>query len=351
MDNIKLRFYKYLVSLPGVEQGSDWWVHTRCVMCGDSKKSSSKKRLYLCCDPNDIANGVGYICFNCNATGVLTRDLLDAIANGANPDHVQSLRRINKRAALSGGGGTKTNRYIKRVDIPVIIYPKLKAVNYQLDKYKYLVNRIGVKIPPEDFPQLKLVWSLRDFLEQNNLEFNPNCELPAPLLEDKFIGFGSNDNSYIIMRNIDPSVKKQWRFYKYKVFHNVENTSSQYTIKNHIDPVSPDPIHIVVAEGMIDILSILYNLYDGEQGNNIFTSCNNGAFENAIKTYFNKGLVGTNIHVDCYIDNDTTYDYKRLLDHIEDYICGRKRFHIYHNTKSKDFGVPSSSIEVEELMV
>lgn len=344
----KMTLYRYLKNLPGVEEATDWWLHTRCVLCGDSKRTSSKKRLYLCCNPNTPNEGVGYICFNCNATGVLTRDMLDEIANGADPECTQTLRRINKRAALNSGS-TKTNKYVAKRDIPQVIYPPLKAVDYQVRKYQYLVDRIRVKIPPEDFPKLKIVWSLKDFLAENHIPFNTSCKIPAPLLERDFVGFGSIDNSYLAMRSIDPTVLKQYRFYKYKVFEHSDGVDSQYTIRNHIDPVSPEPIHILVAEGMIDILSILYNLHQGDQGNNVFTSCNNGAFENAIKTYLNKGLVGDNIVVDCYIDNDSIYDYKRLLSHISYYIGGKKNFHIYHNTKSKDFGVPKEEIEVEEL--
>lgn len=351
MDESKMRFYKYLCSLPGVEEATDWWVHTRCVLCGDSRTSSSKMRLYICCNPNVPADGVGYICFNCNATGILTRDMLDAITSGADPEFSQTLRRINKRAALSSGGSSKTNKYVARKDVPPVIYPPLKAVDYQVNKYRYLVDRIGVKISPADFQQLKIVWSLRDFLQENGIPFNVDCKLPAPMLEHEFIGFGSTDNSYIAMRSIRPDVKKQHRFYKYKVFKELsEGIDSQYTIQNQINPVSSDPIRIIVAEGMFDIISILYNIYDGVQGNNVFTSCNNGAFENAIKTYFNKGLVGDNIEVHCYIDNDSTYDYKRLLNRIEHYMGGKKRFHIFHNTKNKDFGLPRSEIEVEELI-
>lgn len=344
----KMGLYHYLASLPNVEEAADYWLYTRCVLCGDSKKNPNKKRLYICCDPTDPTEGVGYICFNCNATGILTRDMLDEITGGNSGDWSQTLRQINKQVSINSGSA-KTNKF-KNDRVMKVTFPPLKVADYQMKKYRYLVNRIGCIIQPDMFENLKIVWSLRDFLSENGLTFNDKCKIPPMVLEENFIGFCSVKNEYILFRNINPCEKK-FRWYKYNIFQFTHDLSSQYTIRNSINPVTDCDVHIVVAEGVFDAISILYNIYDGVQGDNIFTATSNGAFENAIKHYITSGMIGSNVYVDCYVDNDSIYDYSKLRSRIEFYIGGPQHVRVFHNTKQKDFGFPKSEIEIEEILL
>ena len=346
----KMGLYKYLANLPNVEESTDWWLYTRCVLCGDSKKNANKKRLCIHCDPTNPTDGVGYICFNCNATGILTRDMLDEIADGKSGEWSQTLRKINKQAAINSGGSAKSNKYKNSDRVMKVVYPPLKTSQYQINKYKYLTSRIGVMIPPEDFQSLKVVWSLRDFIAENGLNFNSDHKIPPRILESQYIGFGSIRNEYILFRNIDPN-EKIFRWHKYNIFGLGQNLSSQYTIQNRINPVTDHDVHIVVAEGVFDVISILYNVFDGNKGDNVFTATSNGAFENAIKHYITSGMIGHNVYVDCYIDNDSIYNYQKLRSRIEYYIGGNQHVRVYHNTLKKDFGYPKNYIQIEELTI
>lgn len=343
----KIGLYKYLCSLPNVVQKDDWWCCTRCVLCGDSKKNPYKKRLYINCDPTKPDDPVWYKCFNCNACSILTKDMLNAIADGASMDALQGLRRANK-SAFENSGSTKVNQYYNRKEIKMI-FPSLRNKDYLLRKYQYLCrDRLGRMIPPEDFSMLKLVWSLKDFIGENHLKLQ-NSDVDPAILERDYLGFASVKNEYIVFRDI--TNRNKYRWYKYNIFNMHGNTSSYYAIQNGIDVMSREPIHIVIAEGTIDTLGILYHLYDGVQGNNIFLSTCNGAFEEPIRYYLGKGLVGSNIHIDCYIDNDTKYDFRKLRERLSPYVMGKKNIHIFHNTKQKDFGYPKEEIEREELML
>ena len=343
----KVGLYNYLCTLPNVSPKDDWWCATRCILCGDSKKNPYKKRMYINCDPTKPEDPVWFHCFNCNSSGILKQSMLEEIAEGASFDVIQSLRRINK-AAFSDDGSKKINRFQNHKDSKVV-FPQLQSVDYQITKYKYMCKeRLGVMIPAEDFAMIKVVWSLKNFLGENHIELH-DCEISPAILERDYIGFTSVRNEYILFRDVTNS--NQYRWYKYNLFDMKGNLDSYYAVKNSVNPLSRDELHIIVAEGVFDTLGILYNLYDGVQGNNIFLSTANGAFINTIKYYLEKGIVGSNVIVDCYIDNDTRYDFKKLIKEVTPYVMKRSNVHIYHNTLQKDFGYPKSLIEREELFL
>ena len=66
--------------------------------------------------------------------------------------------------------------------------------------------------------------------------------------------------------------------------------------------------------------------------------------------YIMKGLVGSNIYVDMYLDNDTKYNFKELKKELSLFV---KPNHIkaFHNTKQKDFGYPMEDIDIEEILI
>lgn len=346
----KASFYRYLTSLPNVDAKDDWWCCTRCVLCGDSKKSMLKKRLYINVDPTKPDDPVWFKCFNCNACSVLTQQMLADIVGEAKADMEasMSLRKINYHAMKDRDGSRTVNRFQNDKVIPVE-FPPLRNVDYQLNKYRYLCKeRLGVMIKPEDFGFLKIVWSLKDFLELNHIELNRKCQIPPALLERDYIGFVSVKNEYILFRDVTGQNKFRW--YKYNIFGMQGNLSSYYAVKNGIDRVSMGDIHIIAAEGTMDTLGILYHFYHGDRGNNIFLSVANGAFREPIMNYIMKGLVGSNIYVDMYLDNDTKYNFKELKKDLSLFV---KPHHIkaFHNTKQKDFGYPMEDIEIEEILI
>lgn len=346
----KASFYRFLTSLPNVDAKDDWWCCTRCVLCGDSKKSMLKKRLYINCDPTKPDDPVWFKCFNCNACSVLTQAMLDDIVGEARSDSdaSQSLRKINYHAIHNRDGSTTVNRFKNDKVIPVE-FPPIRNVDYQLNKYRYLCKkRLGVAISPDDFEFLKIVWSLKDFLEVNHIELNRSCKIPPNILERDYIGFVSVKNEYILFRDITDSSKIRW--YKYNIFGMQGNLSSYYAVKNGIDRLSMGEIRIIAAEGTMDTLGILYHFYNGVRGNNIFLSVANGAFREPIMNYVMKGLVGSNIYVDMYLDNDTKYDFSRLKKELSLYVKS-SNIRAFHNIKQKDFGYPKDQIEIEEILI
>lgn len=341
----KLELQHYLESLYPAVKGEAPQFRTRCIFCGDSKKDPNKMRLGIKVDVKNPDEPVLYHCFNdnCGRAGVLTNQMLKQIA-GAQQIKV-SVDSIN-RSVMKSSGNTKINRY-KNTKIINVKIPKLFPKD--IEKARYLFNRIGKIIDPNDFEGLKIVWSLKDFITLNNLKENSEY---AWMLDRDYIGFLSINNDFIVFRDITGKHKKM-RWFKYNVFGFYDNSGSFYSIPAKIDLLTSEDIHIHAAEGPMDILSILYNLEDNDRKNKIFLSSNDGEFYTPLLNYFEKGFVGKNIYIDMYKDNDT--DIENILDlrkKLKVYTTDINNIRIYYNgyEDEKDFGVPKDKIQKELYM-
>lgn len=336
----KLELYNKLRNLPNVEEKDDYWLATRCVLCGDSAKDPTKKRLYIHIDPTNSAEVVGFKCFNCTRHGVVTADMIQKIGLG-DSKYSLALKEINSTAARLSGT-QKTNKYRKMKSLPVEI-PPLTNDPIVMRKVSYLYKkRMGYMIPIQDLPMLKIIWKLTDFLKLNHLSINPTWKNYIRMLDEDYIGFLSVRNEYIIFRDITDH--REMRYIKYGIMEEMKGASSYYGIDTTVPILTRDPVELIIAEGTFDVIGLLYHVYDGDITNRKFISSSEGEFEQPLMYYINQGLVGSNIHIKCYVDNDTIADYGKLKTHLSPYV---KSIEFYHNTKKKDFGVHKDEIEVE----
>lgn len=339
----KHEIFMELSRLNNVESKSNMQFTTRCVLCGDSAKNPNKKRLGIKCDYTNPTEPILYHCFNCGASGVLTSQMMRDIGVD-NENLIRSVKQVNAKA-INSEGNTKVNKYKNNKTIKVEI-PPLTNNPIHLLKAKYLMERIGrprsIKI--DSLPKLKIVWSLKDFLAVNGV--SPKNQY-TDILDRDYIGFLSARNEYIIFRDI--SDKHKMRYVKYNVFGVYDNSNAFYTIKNRLNPITQEDIHIIAAEGVFDIISLYYNVFDADDTNKIFCATCNGQYRNALMYYINKGLVGRNIYIDIYRDNDNDkfMNYKKLKAELKPYT---KNYRVYYNTLSKDFGVPKDMIDIDIFM-
>lgn len=340
----KNEIYEELSRLPNVKVVRDHvQLLTRCVLCGDSEKNPNKMRLYIKCDVTNPTEPVLYDCFNCGESGVLTPQMIKDIGC-SNQEIVRGLKQVNS-VAIESEGNVKVSKYRNLHEIKVEIPPLTKNPVY-LRKAKYFLDRIGYpsSLELKDFEKLKIVWSLWNFLKINGIKpINGYTDI----LDKDYIGFLSARNEYIIFRDI--TEKHKMRYVKYNIFGVYDNSNSFYTIKNKINPLTQNDVHIIVSEGPFDIISILYNIFDGCDTDRIFSATCNGQYINTLRYYLDKGLVGSNIYIDIYRDNDNDkfMNYKKLKQQLKPYT---KNYHVYYNTLNKDFGVPKNKIDVDIFM-
>lgn len=316
-------------------------VKTRCVLCGDSNKDPNKKRLYILCDPGDNSF-VQYMCFNCGESGVLSADMLTQII-GDDPEMVQLLRRINKYANFDSNN-IKVNKYKNTKEIAVEI-PEPKKTNETIRKIQYLNKRIGYRIPLEDYQRLKFVFDLGEFLYVNRIPIPEKYKGLIEQFRSDYVGVLSTKNEYVILRDITGKHTGKFRYVKYNLYGMKTNAYAFYNINNAVNTLSREPIRIVAAEGPMDILSIVYNIYGGIQRDIVFLSTNNGTFYTPLMYYLNKGLVGSNIYIEIYRDADSIINYTKLKNQIHPFT---KNFSVYRNTIGKDFGVPKDQFQIEK---
>lgn len=336
---------RYLINLyPAVKESGEHNFRTRCVLCGDSKKDPNKMRLGIKVDPDNIEEPIWFNCFNCGSSGILTNEMLRLITGNA---HVTcSVDGINKQIS-NNNGNTKHNRFKNERVIQVTI-PNLRNHPKYIRKAKYIFDRLGTKIHPEEFPSLKLIWSLKDFLNCNCIP--PNKEFDINSLDEDYMGYLSVNNDFILFRDITDN--HRFRHVKYNIFHFLDNTQCFYQIPTKIDLMTTDDIHVKIAEGPMDILSIFLNLTDSNRFNTIYLAASNGGFYTPLLHYFKKGVVGSNIHIDLYRDNDSKTNFKLLQKRLKPYVMDTHHIQGFYNAyeNEKDFGVPLSRIQLEQFL-
>ena len=339
----KQEIYDILKSTPGITATSNIQLVTRCFICGDSATNKNKKRLGIKIDVNNPSEPILYNCFNCNAFGVLTPEMINQMGV-YNLDLTSSLVKLNNRALHDDG--TKVNKYRNSKEI-VVKYPPIKGDERTVRKLKYLYSRIGKVIPPEDFESLKIVLNLDEFLEINDIR--PTNNYVNEISKD-YVGFLSVNNEFIIFRDI--TNQNKMRYIKYNVFGVKDNSNSFYAMRNSLDLIDTEPIYICITEGTFDALGVRYNVLDNNMHNRIMISACNSSFMNPILYYIKKGFVGENVFIECYQDNDTKLNFRNIRKELSPYLCNQSQnFKVFYNTLRKDFGYPKHEINIDEIKI
>ena len=336
--------YDRLASEPDVVVQNEDQLRVKCFLCGDSKKNPNKKRLGIKFNIHDPDKPIQYNCFNCFEHGAFTVEMLHQMDIYDN-EIESSIRRINKQC--HSDDGKHINKYNNTKEIP-ISFPSLTNDSKTLSKIKYLYSRIGYKIPITDFENLKIIFNLNDFLRHNNIPVSSVNYKKRVMLDNDYVGWLSVNNEYAIMRDITNS--HYLRYVKYNLYNVENNSCGFYAMRNQLDIMTDEDIHIIITEGPLDILGVRYNVLDNNIHNCICIASCNGSFIGAIKYYIKKGLVGDNIIIDCYQDNDTRLNFKSIRSELLPFISP-DNFNVYYNTKNKDFGVPKKLIERDKLII
>lgn len=320
------------------ERVSQSQLRTRCPWCGDSQKNFKTGHLYLRINPDDNLPIV-YNCFKCPAQGVLKFDDLELL--GIEDD---SLKDGIKSLNASADKLDYLNKETKE-----IYYDYKVPNNFDRRKVDYLEKRLGLSFTDEDLVNMKVITSLKDFLKLNDIHSitcKPNM---AKYLESSYIGFLSNNNTHILFRDITDSSEIRW--FKYSITEDSIGQRLIYTLSTDIDLYSDEPLIVNMSEGVMDCLSIKYNLAEMMNYNTLNIAICGKYYGNVIKYLIGKGILGDNIIINIFADNDKTEDtsieyYKKILFKYKFLV---KEINIYYNTKSKDCGVPKDQIILQHF--
>lgn len=334
-----------------IKQVNESEIRTRCPNCGDSIHSLNTGHLYIRIDLNDNFPML-YHCFRCDEyKGMVDKEFL--IDMGIYDDNLfKNVQEMNRKADK-----IEAHKYLNNTETIFLDY-HIPEINLNDNKTRikldYIFNRLGVSdYDIDDIKRCKIITSFRDFILENDIkEFNTTPQI-AMKLEEKYIGFLSYGNTYILFRDITETEKLRW--IKYPIVNKSKGSRIFYAMASVLDILSLDNITVNIAEGVVDIMSCFYNL-DGNKPNTLnIASCGKGYY-GIIKYLIEMGLFGSNVTINIYADNDKAFNKKikkddksitdmeyfnKVLKNIK-YLFGE--INIFYNEISKDIGVTKDEI-------
>ena len=306
----------------------------RCRICGDSIKDPHKMRFYIAL--NNPSGLYLYHCFNCNASGILTANVLRQIANAPN-DILLGLAANNNKA----------EKIIRLNDMTIYNLKYNDIIDNDINRAKlnYFNKRLGLSLSYKDLVDNKIVLSLQGLLEINNINITkPNL---VRELDTFYIGGLSSDNTICYMRDISNS-SKLGRHFKYVMINTNVPRARYYSIPSKSD--MDRRVRINIAEGMFDINSVFFNLRECNRDNEMYTACGSKAYLNCMKSYLRDyGLLNCEFHL--YIDRDVSKYITSSISKVFTPLGIKVIGHVNRYGNEKDFGVPKSNIIDETFII
>ena len=314
----------------------------KCKYCNDK---SGHMYVWL---PNEEHPAI-FHCVRCDTSGLLTSSKL--IEWGINnPEVLVELASMNKHAL-----SLSQNRKYKDRDVYYLNNNYIRNDKLSEAKLNFINYRLGYTLTYQDLLDNKIVLNLYDLIESNKITKLTRYPNICDQLDQSFLGFISVDNAYINMRNLRKgkigikSLEK--RYINYNIFEKFDSTEKFYVCPTTIDIRSLEPIHLRISEGPFDILSVKYNLMNGETHNNIYAAILGSSYYSIVR-YFMVKLGITNIVIHIYKDSDVLQSYfYDMADILRPYNI---QIYLHENVKQgkdlfgkdiKDFGVPRDLIE------
>ena len=330
-----------------IKQVNDVEYRIRCPFCGDSQKNLNTGHMYVRINPLDNFPMV-YNCFKCTEHGVVNKEFLNLL--DINDVNLQSsVTRLNKIS-----DNVKAHKFING-DKTIIFDHEIPEFTCG-KKTKYIEDRLGCKLNNEDLTKLKVITSLREFLIHNEIDYITCDKRWASAIEDHYVGFLTFGGSHILFRDI--TEKEEYRWIKYPITKESKQCQAFYSVESEIDIFTTDKLIINLSEGILDIASAFVNLGYSEPNTMNIAVCGKH-YVSVLTKLVNMGLVGDNIILNIFADNDkqfnnknnnpTTVEYfKSILNRMK-YLYGE--VNIYYNTIGKDIGVPRQNISLKKYRI
>ena len=317
---------------------------TRCPLCGDSD-DEMKAHFYLHIDTEDNSDIV-YNCFKCGRGGVLSNKVLEAFGF-KDQTLLTACNTLQKTSTkIDKKGVNKEFIYKFSYELPEI---KLSNKTYYIEK------RLERKFSVEDFKRMKVIPSLKEFLYLNRINKVPFERWVIDNIDEYYIGFITEGNSHILFRDIRDNSNPDFKWLKYPINEKSKMNKVFYTMKCKIDIFTNDVIQINLSEGIFDILSACYNLnHDGENQLNI--AVGGKEYRSILMYIIELGLIGNNVVVNIFADNDETFNKKARdptnIEYFKNIFKNMKylfkEVNVFYNTLSKDIGVAKEYISLKQ---
>ena len=210
----------------------------------------------------------------------------------------------------------------KKIDLYI---PPLRE-NLFSHKATYLRGRL--KYSDIQLESIKgLIFDVQDFINNNQIEITDQLVRLQPFLQTNFLGFLTENNSTLILRNIDPT--SSFRYYKLKI------NESPFLDYYKIQGLNLNSKNIVLAEGIFDIFSeYIFDHLKLKRDILLYATVNSKKFHTLIKSIvFHESIFRPNIYI--LSDRGIKLDEYRKLAYYNKHMINSLT--VYYNKIGKDF--------------
>lgn len=341
---LKEKIIRELKSLPVcLPYKQDTQYKVRCYSCGDSKDPThAHLSIYIDAESNDQMK---YRCFRCPFAGYVNEEFLEGLGIYLSDEERAALKKLNR---VKGSTNYYSDKHIRPLVIPEMTEKDLQISGNE--KIEYLADRLGVSTDKirENQERFRLILNPFSFVSVNEIKVIPGVSYKYMLLlHHNYIGFLSANSNVIVFRNIHEDKADLKRYVNITVNPKIVNSNTFFKLPFRFDLLYTDTIHVRVAEGIFDILSIYLNLMNENKDGNIYFACAGFRFLSIIKYLITNGI-NTGIIFHIYSDNDKSDDdHREYLIRNKKFLCWIDRIIIHRNIYSgkKDFGVSKNEID------
>lgn len=339
----KQQFIDFIYSRPGYKRTVNRNLYlTRCPYCGDSRTDLNTGHLYILVSPEETSRMVFY-CQRCQEHGVVGDELVTLL------DGDESVRGavgvINTKGTTSKKTSSKQFTYFDAI-LPDEVPPAYTK------KIKYIENRLGISITNDLMKKLKIVVSPYDFLIANDIKKTMYKPKMMNILERDYVGFLSTGNSHILFRDIANTHSEPWL--KYPITPESKSNHVSFSYDVGVDIFSKDEITVNFSEGVFDAIGVKEYFHKDNPNTVDIAVCGMNYYA-MIKYLVHIGLVGSNVSLNMYLDNDKEFNngkewkIPRYMKDVTKALFNRVA--VYRNLIGKDYGVKKEEILLDKKLL
>lgn len=338
---LKRRLIEKLTNLPVCKVRSmETQYEVRCCFCGDSIKHFDHGHLSIHINASDPVDWMPYRCLRCGAFGHVDPDFFDSIDIHLVEEEREALLIFLKKSV-------KGNRYIDKN--PPLIVPNYRGIDWTMTmnaKIEYISRRLDISMEElsNDISHLRIIVNLMSFCSINHITIPEVSEKKLVFTNFNYVGFLSSNSNQITLRRF--TEEETIRRYD-KLILNTRNLNANtfYNIPFDFYYLDTSPIHVHVAEGTFDILSIYYNLMKKNEDHNLYFACCGYRYTSIIKYLLSNGI-NSDMTLHIYCDSDKSdEDLWKLLRHDEALLMYFDEIYVHRNQyinergeREKDYG-------------
>ena len=339
----KQQFINFLYSRPVYIRAVNHDLYlTRCPFCGDSRSTAHTGHLYILIKP-DTNYRMVYYCQKCQEHGTVGHELITML--DGDDDVLNCITNINKTAVSAPN--------VKDVGFHSFesVLPDTVGPNY-VRKIRYIENRLGISIDDQLRKDLKIIVSPYDFLVANDIKDIRYKKNMMNCLERDYVGFLSTGGSHILFRDVTGTHEFSWL--KYPIYPESKYNHVFYSYSGDIDIFTKETTTINLSEGVMDAIGIKQHFYK-ENCNDVNIAVCGRNYYAIIKWLVSKGIYGSRVDINFYLDNDAQYNNGKEL-RLPDVLIDRTkalfgRVAVHKNLIGKDYGVTRDKIMIDRKLM